>query len=506
MSTALDAFYAGRVMEGGRAVRSTTLRHTHLTAEPLGIAMWRLGGERFRAAAIAWGPIGGPFELAVAGEPRNRDLYFDALIPFAQDLCARVASVADARVQRTRGRRTDLVPADALQIVVPNRATVGALRLLGRYLAYLSDRSGTAPDPALVEAGRHLGFYAKHSRTAGQALLVPLDRLLAEHWATLLSPLEASNLAALDAQIDPPANLHAFEASAAAERLISVGPEPTEEIDRAAADLLDAFNEARAGSTDPAVVRPLIAPIRDHYRSLVEPVWDLMARSYARERSVPEAPSASRRFAEDREAFGRHADWVLPGRWYRTRDTARQAAMTLKRLEDAQRRYEAERAVDDPACMIEHLLEGDAFRGKVVSAKTEDVVVNIQPVPRAIVTIDSEDPVVFPEGKQLWWTATASEPGWTVEQVAPHGGGSRIVLMSITRPTLDNVPAVGDVVTYSTLHAGDGFFAQPLPKDAPWTHTAAVAAAVPEPIDAGDAESETPPVDATQVEDPQVYA
>ena len=86
LSTALDAFFAGRVHETGRALRRTTLRHTHLAEAPLGVVVWRLGGERFRAAAIAWGPIGGPFELAVAGEPRNRDLYFNALVPFAIDL------------------------------------------------------------------------------------------------------------------------------------------------------------------------------------------------------------------------------------------------------------------------------------------------------------------------------------------------------------------------------------------------------------------------------------
>ena len=160
MTTALEAFFAGRVHEGGRALRRTTLRHTHLADAPLAIVMWRLGGERFRAAAIAWGPVGGPFKMTVAGEPRNRDLYFAALAPFAADLCDLVRSTAANRVARTRGTRTELLPASALQIVVANRTTVGALGLLGRYLAYLSDRSGVAPDPLLVEAGKHLRFYA----------------------------------------------------------------------------------------------------------------------------------------------------------------------------------------------------------------------------------------------------------------------------------------------------------------------------------------------------------
>ena len=90
MSTALEAYFAARIYQEGTALRRTTLRHVHLADPPLAIAMWRLGGERFRAAALAWGPLDGPFQLAVPGEPRNRDLYFAALQPFAADLCARI--------------------------------------------------------------------------------------------------------------------------------------------------------------------------------------------------------------------------------------------------------------------------------------------------------------------------------------------------------------------------------------------------------------------------------
>ena len=147
MSTALDAYFAARIYQEGQALRRTTLRHVHLADPPLAVAMWRLGGERFRAAAIAWGPLGGPFQLAVPGEPRNRDLYFAALQPFAADLCVRVRRAAASLVARQRGNVTEAIPADALQIVVPNTATVSALGLLGRYLAYLSDRGGVAPDP-----------------------------------------------------------------------------------------------------------------------------------------------------------------------------------------------------------------------------------------------------------------------------------------------------------------------------------------------------------------------
>lgn len=505
MSTALEALFAARVYEEGQALRRTTLRHVHLADPPLGIAIWRLGGERFRAAAVAWGPLDGPFQLAVPGEPRNRDLYFAALQPFAADLCERIRRVAGSREVRQRGGILEEIPTDALQIVVPNKATVSALGLLGRYLAYLSDRGGTAPDPALVEAGRHLRFYARNARVPGQALLLPLDRLVADHWATLLSPFEQANLAALDAQIEPGLGRHPFEASAAAEASARIGPEPTEDIDRKTDALLSEFNAARGTSTDPEVVAPLAEPLRSHYQALVEPVWQLMGRIFERERRLTAAPSVSRRFAADREAFGRHVNWVIPGGYYRTTDTPRQAAITLRRLEDALAHYEADRAVEDPACMIPYLLDGDAIRGVVSSVTSAKVVVNVRAVSRALIELDSPDPVVLPAGKHLWWTATADGHPWQVESVQPHGSGSRVILMLTAKPTAERLPAVGDFITMSNLcTGGSGFWLMP-PAEAPWTHRPDVPLDDGEPIDAGDSSEPAAPVDGAAVPDPGRY-
>ena len=507
MSTALDAMFAGRIYAEGRALRRTTLRHTYLADPPLGIAMWRLGGERFRAAAIAWGPLNGPFRLAVAGEPRNRDLYFAALQPFAADLCVRVRRAAIARVARQRGTRTDHVPADALQIVVPNRTTVGALGLLGRYLAYLSDRGGVTPDPALIEAGKHLRFYARHARVPGQSLLIPLDRLVSDHWATLLSPFEQANLAALDAQIDPPPGVHAFAASSAAEAAARIGPEPTEDIDRRTEVLLAEFNGARAGSTDPAITDPLAERLRRHYQDLTEPVWRLMHRVTERERRLTAAPSVQRRFESDREAFGRHVDWVITqGGRYRTTDTPRQAAMTLRRLEDTLTRHEAELAVEDPACMIGYLLAGKAVRGRVASLGVTTVRARVNNVRRTVMALDSPDPVVLPAGKRLWWTATAADYPWEVQDVQPRDdGGSRITLMLTAAPKTGRLPAVGDVITLSTLATRASNYQIALPQNPPWTHRPDEPPQPPDPIDTGDAEPPAAPVDAADVPDPGRY-
>ena len=126
----------------------------------------------------------------------------------------------------------------------------------------------------------------------------------------------------------------------------------------------------------------VIGPLRSHYQGLVEPVWDLMGRVVARERALAPAPSVARRFLADREAYGRHVDWVIPGGYYRTTDTPRQAAITLRRLEDALAHYDADRAVEDPACMIPYLLDGDAIRGRVASLSETKVVVKVRAVRR----------------------------------------------------------------------------------------------------------------------------
>lgn len=506
MSPVVDAFFAGRVYESGTAIRRTTLRHTHLAENPFVIVMWRLGGERFRAAAIAWGRLGEPFKLAVPGEPRNRDLYFAALKSFADDLCDAIAASAAAREARQRGQRVDLVPTNALQIVVANKGTVAALNLLGRYLAYLSDRGGVAPDPRLIEAGKHLRFYAKRARVPGQSLIVPADELLADHWATLLSPFERANLAAIDAQIEPPPGVHAFEAAAEAERVARIGPEPTEDIDRLASDLVQEFNAARAGNSDWRALQSELAALVAHYRQLVAPVWSLIERSIQRERRLPAAPSVARRFESDREAFGRHVDWIAGGNRYRTTETPRQAAMTLRQLEEAQNKYEAERAIEDPACMIPHLLYGDAIRGQVAKVDQVRVRINVQTRPRDVITLDTDDPVVMPEGKYLWWTQTARDEPWQVKSVVPHGSGSRVVLELTAAPRPDRLPALGDRITLSTLTTKSRGFNLPLEPTPPWTHRPAEPPPAPPPIDAGDGDPVPPPVDGSTVDDPAAYA
>jgi hypothetical protein len=180
--------------------------------------------------------------------------------------------------------------------------------------------------------------------------------------------------------------------------------------------------------------------------------------------------------------------------------------MTLRRLEEAQSRYEAERAIEDPACLVPFLLDGDAIRGTVANLNDNHrTVVRVNTVQRALLTIDTDDPVVLPTGKKLWWTATAHDAPWKVVDVTRHGAGSRVVLMLTTVPRADRLPARDDRITLSTLRTRSEGFPLPLSTTPPWTHQPSVPPAPPVSIDAGDAEVPPPAVDGSAVPDPEAY-
>jgi hypothetical protein len=93
--------------------------------------------EPFTPAAIGWGNHPDRLNLAVAGEPRNRDLAFATLLRFATWLNSLFEAHASNRETFTRGNATWDRARTAPQVVVANGATVEMLGRLGRRLAYL---------------------------------------------------------------------------------------------------------------------------------------------------------------------------------------------------------------------------------------------------------------------------------------------------------------------------------------------------------------------------------
>ena len=115
--------------------------------------------------------------------------------------------------------------------------------------------------------------------------------------------------------------------------------------------------------------------------------------------------------------------------------------------------------------MVAHLLDGKAIRGVVAALDRSPVRVRIRPVPRAFIELDTDDPVLVPPGRMLWWTATAHDYPWEVRAVQPHGPGSRVTLMLTAARTAARLPGVGDRITFSSIHTGADFFNLAPPED-----------------------------------------
>src|SRR5262249_52145570 len=190
-------------------------RHRHIARRPLALVLWQLGAEPFTAAAVAWGLRPADRNLVVPGEPRDRELAFRAL-----------AEVGRAFNRWFEAGHDEMAP----QVVLLNRGNLRLLGRLGRRLAYLPTDGARPADPELVRFGWHLKFLSDHARFPGQQLVLVLSDLLTSHWITELSELEAQNLAALDAAVDPPGGKSAHTAAFVAEQT-EIGPAPTAKDD-----------------------------------------------------------------------------------------------------------------------------------------------------------------------------------------------------------------------------------------------------------------------------------
>lgn len=475
----LHALLAARAHAEGRGQRSASLRHRRLLDRPFGLVFWQLGAEPFSAAAVGWGRDPDDLTFDVAGDPRNRDLAFRALLGFADPFLDYFEAPSAHRESDDRGRfeQTISIP----QLIVPNAETVEMIGRLGRRLAYLPTDGQYAADPKLVRLGQHFLFIGRHAKVPGQQLIVPIADLMRTHWVCALSDYESASLAALDAYVEPPAGMHGFRAAVAAE-VNPVGPRPEGELDVDLEPLVDAFNEARRRRTDAKTIGPLLLPIRAHYEPLVMHSYELMWRGYERERDLAEAPSCERRFRMDCDAYTRHMDWTLTVGRRRTRQTARQAAMTVRALEDAQSVMLAEEATDDPLRMVPYLLDGKALEGEVVRVDDTNMeLVTTRRARRPLVTLTCDEPCRIPRGRTLWWSQHPRGPGWALEQIAVSGSGATVTLKLMTS-AYERLPVVGERACFSALHT-DTHYRQRLPYEAPWTHTPAVT-----PPPAGDIE------------------
>jgi hypothetical protein len=479
----LDIALAARAHRDGRAVRTAAFRHRWLADEPLALVVWQLGAEPFSAAAIGFGRRHSALHLVVAGDPRNRDLAFAALLEFARWFNPSFEAPATDRETVVRGTKSFTRARTIPQIVVANDATVEMVARLGRRLAYLRTDGPQAAPADLVRLGQHLMFLGRHARVAGQQLIVSLADLSRRHWATPQSEIERHSLAALDAYVDPRRGTHGFAAAAQAERE-TVGPAPSRADDEVVDPLMAEFNRLRAGRTELPVVAPLLVPIEAHYRRLVKRTWDLLWRCRDRELAWREAPSVKRRLEEDRDAYTQHIDWTSVDGRRRTRHTARQAATLLRRLEEANTLLAAEEACDDHLRMIPYMLDNKAVQGEVVRIDEDHREMGrAKRVRRPLVTIRTDDPCLMPVGKELWWTAQPSGNSFVVHEVRPDARGGSLVTLKLNTSTRGApLPRTGEGACFSIHTTSTHWFAD-LPPTEPWTHRPTRPDAGPQPIE-----------------------
>lgn len=335
-------------VDTGRAQPLATVRHRHLTDRPLVLVPLTTAGE----AGAPLGALVGtdreaPRLLAVA-QPRDRDLRFAFLAELAEAVLPHIEAYADVVEPAERnetdpatGKKTKVeveLCTDAAQLIVPSRAGVEFVRLLGRSMRFRrtaeDDPDTPYPAPARVPLlGRWLTHYGERARVPGSSLLPAVTDLLNRHWATGQSSLEDQHLGALLSWIDPPAGSSGAEAALRAElardgegQLLCppAGPATDPDFDnRLLAPAIERYDRARTalasaedGLAADARLGELSAAERE-IRSLLArvmlPTWDAVWRGLDLLRELPEGSRAEDRWTRDRWSFTAHRDRVRSG-------------------------------------------------------------------------------------------------------------------------------------------------------------------------------------------------
>ncbi|MEV7363169.1 hypothetical protein ACFYWH_17330 [Streptomyces sp. NPDC003737] len=500
-------------VRSGRAQALATVRHRHLSERPLVLVPLTTAGEAGAPLGALVGTDRDAPRLLVVPQPRDRDLRFafladlaDVVLPYI-DGCAEAVEAAErSETDPETGKRVKVevdLCADAPQLIVPSRAGIDFVRLLGRSMRFrrTAEQDPETPFPAPTRVpllGRWFTHFGERSRVPGSSLLLAVTDLLPRHWATGQSHLEDQHLGALLAWIDPPEGTTGADAALRAEL---------------ARDGSGQLLCPPAGpATDPAFDNKLLAPAIERYdqvrirlaaaedgveaddrfgeltaaehsiRTLVEkctrPTWDAVWRGLDLLRELEEGGHVADRWTRDRWSFTGHRDRVAAGEPPQPRrDDAVTAANKLAAREREQARLDAQEALDDPLVMAGRRLSGEAFAGEVT-----DVVMTYsegkRPSPRPLLTVRTEDRPHLGERTKVY-RSLAGKPQAAEfvghEELAQ--GGGLVVLRIVDKmgrgkePEAGTVPEKGDRVCFTVFeHEQRGGAKLPEPEETPWTH------------------------------------
>ncbi|MFI1762188.1 hypothetical protein ACH41H_09105 [Streptomyces sp. NPDC020800] len=522
----------------GHAQPAATVRHRRLSDRPLVLVPLTTAGEAGAPLGALVGTDRDAPRLLVVPQPRDRDLRFafladlaDVVLPYLDSFQEDVETAERTETDPETGKRVKVeveLCADAPQLIVPSRAGLDLVRLLGRSMRFrrTAEQDPETPHPApprIPLLGRWLTHYGERARVPGSSLLLALTEVLSRHWATGQSGLEDQHLGALLAWIDPPALPAPCEPGDS--RRTGTGAEAARRAELARDADGQLLCPPAGPATDPAFDNKLLAPaierhdraraalaaaedalqaddrlaaltaaereIRDLVDSRTRPTWDAVWRGLDLLRALPEGAHVEERWTRDRWSFTGHRDRILAGEPPQPRrDDAVTAANKLATREREQARLEAQEALDDPLVMAGRRLAGEAFAGEVtdvVLAHSE----GRRPSPRPLVTVRTEDRPHLAERAKVYRSLGGrpqaaefvgydglAEEGLLVVRIVDKMGRGK-------EPEPGSVPEKGDAVCFTLFeHEQRGGAKLPDPEETPWTHGGPPGEAVPEAPDA----------------------
>ncbi|NEB79238.1 hypothetical protein G3I40_29065 [Streptomyces sp. SID14478] len=491
----------------GRAQRTATVCHRHLSQRPLVLVPLTTAGETGAPLGALVGTERTSPRLLVVPQPRDRDQRFTFLtqlaqtvLPYVDTYAADVEAAERSETDPETGKKVKVeveLCADAPQLIVPSRGGIEFVRLLGRSMRFrrTAEQDPQTPYPAPPHVpllGRWLTHYGERARVPGSSLLLSMTDLLSRHWATGQSSLEDQHLGALLAWIAAPEGTSGAEAALRAEiargadgQLLCppAGPATDPAFDnKLLAPAIERYDRARtklAAAEDPVVADGRLAELTAAEReihALVEsrtrPTWDAVWRGLDLLCTLPEGPRAADRWTRDRWSFTGHRDRVAAGEPPQPRrDDAVTAANKLATREREQARLDAQEALDDPLVMAARRLAGEAFAGEV----TEVVpAYNDKKRPRPLITVRTDDTPHLAERVKVYRSLEGKPQ--SAEFVAYEGAGL-VVLRLLDKmgrgkePEDGTVPDKGARVCWTLFeHEQRGGPKLPDPEETPWTH------------------------------------
>ncbi|WP_328502999.1 hypothetical protein OG828_31140 [Streptomyces sp. NBC_00457] len=493
----------------GHAQPAATVRHRHLSDHPLVFVPLTTAGEAGAPLGALVGTDRDAPRLLVVPQPRDRDLRFaflaelaDVVLPYVDGYAEAVEAAERSETDPETGKRVKVeveLCADAPQLIVPSRAGVDFVRLLGRSMRFrrTAEQDPETPYPAPPRVpllGRWLTHFGERARVPGSSLLLAMTDVLARHWATGQSSLEDQHLGALLAWIDPPEDESGAEAALRAElardrqgQLLCppAGPATDPAFDnRLLAPAIERYDRARtalAAAEDGLEADDRLGEltaaereIRDLVLSRTLPTWQKVWQGLDLLRALPAGAHIEERWTRDRWSFTAHRDRIVAGEPPQPRrDDAVTAANKLAAREREQARLEAQEALDDPLVMAGRRLSGEAFAGEVtdvVMAYSESK----RPSPRPLITVRTGDRPHLGERVRVY-RSLGGKP--QAAEFVERAGDDLIVLRIVDKmgrgkvPEEGSVPDKGDAVCFTLFeHEQRGGAKLPDPEQTPWTH------------------------------------